>query len=227
MLALGQQQSGYHNLIAAESLLETVLRQDPSNRLWQMNLYSLQLKRIDASDDSVDANKVLTELQGLNEKLTALSILEPKRVQLAQLIASVQQGEAEAHRKLGRANLALTILDAALARLEQLRLEDKDKGNPLLRIHIAQLLLMKAELNQAVGSGQAAESACRQAKTMVTDVAGADSDYRLLVLQVRASLCTGQRSQVLIQIAKLEQMTYREVRYLRYLSTLPAKKGNS
>ncbi len=221
-LALGQQRIANEKLISAEKLYQSLVKQDPSNRSWQTKLYSLQLKIIDADNENIDSKSTLAKLNNLHDQIVSLSKLDKKIIEPIQLIASAKQEEAKIHLKLGHVLTAQYSLNVTLALLEDLYASDQT--NQFLSIDLALALLMQADIYQATGKSIEEKIACRKAQAIIDPMANLSSDFRLLVPQVRAYICTGERIKVATQINKLKKIAYRETRYLRYISHQPTQE---
>ncbi|MES2149157.1 MAG: winged helix-turn-helix domain-containing protein [Pseudomonadota bacterium] len=223
-LARGRNREAGDALAAAATLLDAIVRQDRSNREWQMDLYSVTLRRIDAEAEGGDPAGLLARLEALRQQLRALSALEPQRTNLTRLIAVTEQRQAAALMRLGQPGPARARLDGALAVLEKLQLATP--GDQTVRESLAESWLLKSDFDTAGGAPRDALAACAKAQAVLAPLAATSTDFSLLAPRVRAQLCSGDAGAAAPAMKLLEHMSYREVHYLRYLATHPPKKGS-
>lgn len=222
-LVLGQSAAAIADFLQAQALLQAITRQDPSNRNWQLDLSSVQLKLIGARADSVAASKTFSELRSLHDKLTALSAQEPKKLSWLRLVAMTENRQALTHLKLSHTEEARQSLAPALEILASLRA--KAPTDQAISEALADSLLLQADIHAARREPEAARSACRKAQALLRPVARGSSDFHLLAPWVRAHFCTNDDAIVAIELNRLNEMKYREAGYLRFISAHFAKKG--
>ena len=221
-IALGQQGNARANLLSAEALLAEVVKQDLTNRHWQLSLYTVQMKLLELDRDLGDAAGTLPKQLALQEKLAALSALSAKEqpVRLPQLVAVAKQSLAATQFKLGHLADARRQLSDSTTMLESLY--ESSKGDRYFIPKMAMGLLMQADLDLASGDSAAARRACLRAKEWLGTTAENSSSYALLAPYVLVQHCLGEADGVQAQKAKLEKMAYREPNYMKALAAIPS-----
>ena len=209
----------------AVALLAGVAAQDPSNRQWQVDLAIMTLNELDAERALADADPraLLKRLLALDGKLAALGAREPERADLAHAMGRTQQRLGAVYVQLGQAGPARARADSALAQLAPL--VAAAPAGVALRASLAEAWLLRADIDAAGGQQAAVQADCGQARAQLRPVIAHSTDYHVLAPNVRAHLCSGDGAAVAGQQKLLEQMSYREVQYLRYLVSHPTKKG--
>lgn len=205
-LALGREDAARDAMRSAARELERVVRQDPSNRVWQMDASSLQLKMLDLDAPQAPAAATLASLKAIARQVAALSQLEPKKLSLLRLLAATQVSQAGVHARQGRGGEARAMLQPAIASLSTLHGTAHADGK--IRDTLVAGLLLQAELERAAGDDAAAIQACRKVQAMLAPLADRGRDYRVLAPWVRAHQCTGEAGKVLAQQKRLDEMAY-------------------
>ena len=215
-LVLGHADAASQAMAQASRLLQQIVRQDPSNRSWQMDASNLELKMLEI--EAADANPalILAKLKTLERALSGLIQLEPKKPNLLRLVASTKACQARVHLQHGRIGEARASLQPALASLEALRSDARQDGK--IRDTLTAGLLLQADIERAAGDAGAAQQACRRAQAMLAPGAAGSRDFHVLAPWVRAHYCTNQAATVFEQQKKLEKMAYREAAYVQAIS---------
>ena len=224
-LARGQAGEAAAGLARAVALLGGVAALAPSNRQWQVDLAIMEVSLLDAerAQAGADARAILARLLALNARLAAQQALDPQRAELAHVLARSEQRLGSVYLQLGQAGPARAHGARALALLAPL--VAATPAAIALRASAAEAWLLSADIEAAGGQEGAAQAACGQARAQLRPVIAGSTDYKVLAPQVRAHLCSGDGAVVAGQQKQLEQMSYREVQYLRYLVSHPTKKG--
>jgi DNA-binding winged helix-turn-helix (wHTH) protein/tetratricopeptide (TPR) repeat protein len=221
LLALGRNVDAAEVLDRSAALLDQIIKQDPTNRRWQINLASVILSRTDAQVATDTSQATLSKLNQLQEKLVALSALEPKGANLTRLLAATEQRQAIAYSEVHQVAKADAQLQSAIGRLERLNATAPDN---IVRRSLVNALLVQADLKGSAGNPSAVTALCRKAQSILPPISKTAADYNVLSTMVRAYRCSGDAAVVVSQQKQLDSMSYRDVSYLHYLSTHPPKK---
>ncbi|UMR29820.1 winged helix-turn-helix domain-containing protein [Massilia sp. MB5] len=221
-LALGEVPAAKNNLLDAEGLLRKITEKDPTNRSWQLNFYTVQLKIIEHQLTSNNDTENLKKINELKEKLESLRSLEPKRTRTTLLISLAENIQAEILAHKGDMKGAMNNIDKALDKLYVLH--EKDKKDPILSTLLANTILNKSDLVLNSKNKELAFELCHKAKNILQTFGEESSDYRLLAAGVRSHLCTGNINDSKQQ-KKLDIMSYRDAKHLKYISLHSPKKG--
>nr|WP_267878032.1 winged helix-turn-helix domain-containing protein [Duganella aceris] len=208
----------------AYGLLQTIVESDHSNRNWQRNLYIAELRMIETEEGRENPAQVMTRLNKLQQNLAELSRLEPKKLTLQVVLASVQQRKAAIHLRNRQHDEADASLAPALEKLQQLYASTPN--DLIIRNGLVDALLLKAEIVEQKDIGNARHQ-CDTVRQILSPLAGKSSDFRVLAPWVKAHACLDQLQQSEQARKQLEAMSYRDPVYLHYLSTHPLKKVNS
>jgi DNA-binding winged helix-turn-helix (wHTH) protein len=204
---LGETVAARAGFLAAEALLQGVVTQDPSNRVWQSVLYTVQLRTVDTAQQQ-DATQIAA-LQQLEAKLSDLIALEPKKWNLQRLRAVTAERRASLYWTMARHDLARQHLFAARTALIQLRLAAPQ--DILTRTALADVLLLQAVFDTHAGAIDSAHAACRDVQAMLRPIASTSTDFNVLAPWVRAARCLGTPATA--AEAQLSNMQYRERRH--------------
>ncbi|WP_373991849.1 transcriptional regulator [Duganella sp. BuS-21] len=207
----------------ANALLQTMVEKDASNRTWQRNLHIAQLRLIETAAGHDTPPQTLAKLDRLEHDFTALSALEPKKLNLQMMVARVQYQKA-LHQLQGRAKgEAAATLQQAVARLKQLHAAAA--ADRVIRNTLIDALLLHADV---VADQPAATNAhCTAVIDILQPLVGNSADFNVLSPWVKAHACLNQPAPASAARKQLEAMSYRDPAYLHYLSTHPLKKENS
>ena len=211
--ALGQQAAAHADFTAARTLLQTIMRQDPSNRDWQQDLCSIELRWLDTHPAGISTAQQAASLKSLEERLRALAKLEPRKGSLQRLIAVVQQRMAQLHGS-ERTQAAALLEQAGQTLQAQLTRSPKDQA---MRISLADNLLLQAEL--AANGRDAAHAYCSTAQDLLRDAVRNTQDFRLLTPWVKIHHCLGNQAGASAEQTRLEAMQYRDPAYLGYIAS--------
>jgi len=223
--ALGDTSSSRQNLVSAHELLQTLVTQDPSNRAWQRDLYIAQLKAFDLNGKSLSQVEALGKLEKLHDSLSALSKLEPKKLTLKMLVATVIQRRAAIQLHHGSTRDAATALQPALEQLQQIH--KTAPTDQVIRNYLLDALLLNADINFSLNDTASARKSCEAAHSILQPLVAGSSDFRVLAPWVRIGICLEQPEKTAFARKQLEAMTYRDSNYLQYLSTHQRRKANS
>jgi len=199
---------------AAESLLQAVTRQDPSNRSWQAALYTVQLEQLKIAQAPPAAR--IAALQDLETRLSELVRLEPKKWNLQRLVALTAEQRARLYWSLQQRDQAHGQLAAATAALQHLR--DVAPADALVRESLANTLLLQAEFKRAEQDEATARASCQQAAGLLQPGIGAETEFRQLSHWARAAHCAGDDGAARIAEAQLSKMHHQQVRYIPTLA---------
>jgi DNA-binding winged helix-turn-helix (wHTH) protein len=220
-LALGDDGAASQLLVQAGRLLQQIVRQDPSNRSWQLDARNLELKILEIEAASANPATTLARLKVLDRVLASLSESEPKKPNLVRLAASIKACQARVHLQRGHLGAARSSLEAALASLEALHADARSDGK--IRDTLAATLLLQADIEHAAGDAGAARKACRRTQAVLAPAAAGSRDFHVLAPWVRAHYCTNDVATVSVQQRTLEKMAYREASYVHAISPTTTK----
>jgi DNA-binding winged helix-turn-helix (wHTH) protein len=204
----------------ARELMKVIVEKDSSNRAWQRNLYMVELRRIEIAPRGGGTQSTLAELNRLEQNFTALSALEPKKLNLKMMVARVQYQRSLLQWQAGHGARALEQLQASLDQLRQLHASAP--ADQILRTAFVDALLLNASQ-----SDHAAQASCETVVDILRPLVGKTADFRILSSWVKAHACLNRLDQAEAIRQQLEAMPYRDPAYLQYLSTHPLKKENS
>ena len=222
--ARGDLGGSHEAALRAHALLQTIVEKDPSNRNWQRNLFIAELRIVETEERQPTPAPALARLDKLQQNLAELIRLEPKKLNLQVVLATVQQRKAEIYLREHQpadagANLAPSI--------EKLQLLYGAMPNDLaVRNNLAEVLLLNADLN---GQRDAVDARrhCDAVRTLLAPLVKDNADFRVLAPWVKAHACLDLAGQAGAERRQLEAMSYRDPAYLHYLSTHPLKKASS
>ncbi len=213
--ALGQSDLASADFGRARDQMLAITRQDPSNRDWQMDLYSAELKLLGSQAHAGSVDRTAAALQTLTDRLGALGRLEPSKLSVQRLVAMTQQRRATL--RFPGVRHAPALLGQAQATLEGLLV--KAPMDRPIRVSLAENFLLRANLDALQGDQAAAERSCRAAQALLQPVMAGSRDFRLLAPWVMAHLCVREPARVATERAALATMQFRDPTYLEYLST--------
>ncbi|MTV40664.1 nSTAND1 domain-containing NTPase [Duganella radicis] len=204
----------------AHELLQIIVDKDTSNRVWQRNLHTMEWRMVETESKEPAASS-LGRLNKLQKNFAELSQLEPKKLNLQMLGASVQRRRASLLMRENKTLQAELMLNEAVAKLRQLH-----KAAPAdlaISRALADALLLGAEFQEAKDE-VTAHSYCRQVQDLLLPLVKSSMDFHVIAPWVKAHICLNKRDQVVNEEKLLEQMQYRDPSYLHYLSYHPPKK---
>jgi DNA-binding winged helix-turn-helix (wHTH) protein len=223
--AMGDVSTTSSNLRSAHILLQTLVTQDPSNRTWQKNLIVAKLAIFDLEVKHEDSSQALAQLDQLYESVSALSKLEPKKLNLQMMAASVTQRKAAIQLGHRQARDASLTLKPALLQLHQLYAATP--ADQILRGYLLDALLLDADINFSMNDTTAAHQSCKVAHALLEPLVKNTADFYLLTPWVKTLTCLGEQNELASAKKKLEAMNYRDPIYLQYLSNHLQKKAKS
>nr|WP_154367791.1 winged helix-turn-helix domain-containing protein [Duganella alba] len=207
----------------AEELLEGLVRQDPSNRSWQRDLYIAQLKAFDLKKPAAGKSAALAELNQLESRLSALVQREPTKLNLQMLVSGVIQRKAAVELQAGNYQGAQAALRPALLDLQ--KIHAVAPTDQLLRNYLFDALLLDADIAAARNDGATTRLSCQRARALLPPSIEGVADFNLLSQWVRASHCLNDQGAARQAMKQLEKMNYKDPAYLEYLSTHQPKKA--
>ncbi len=203
--------AGIAKLELAENFFKNLITRDPTNRVLQTRLYSLQLKIMDAKGVSAPASHVTIALGQIHDRLIELHEAEPTKVEVKQLLAKSEQLLGKSFLKYDKLVEASAAFKASQERLSQLLKKDPD--NHSLMIDTSLGLLNQAEYHRRSGERLAEKISCEKVQLLLTQFSGRSNDYRILSPLVRSHICTGDRSKVKSEIEFLNKINYKSYDY--------------
>lgn len=218
LVAMGKAGAAQRDLSEAGRLLQQAVRQDPTNRAWQLDVNNLAMHALD-----LDPAARLDERKAVSDAFQALIRLEPGKNHLERLLASSRVSEAGAHLRLGNTSAAQASLQAALATLDAM--QRKLPADAKMRDALAAALLLQADIGRAAGDLSAARAACLRTRSLLAAGAQASHDFQVLAPWVRAHYCSGEPQLAAAQQRRLDRMGYREAVYLQSISSSTTTKG--
>jgi tetratricopeptide (TPR) repeat protein len=222
--ALGQLAGAHDDARLAHALFTKIVEKDKSNRKWQRNLYTAELRMFDTDTKPPAPEQALSRLEQLQENFSQLSLLEPTHLNLQTLVAKVQYRKAVVLHERRQADAASSELQPALNKLRQLHATVP--SDRLILGALIDALLLNADLGRMRAESDALNH-CDTVRTLLRPLVSGSSDFLLLAPWVAAHACLNQSEQVERAKKQLETMQYRDLSYLQYLSTHQPKKANS
>jgi tetratricopeptide (TPR) repeat protein len=222
--ARGDLASAHRDAQQAQVLLTEIVEKDGSNRRWQRNLYTADLRLFDTDPTPPSPIHALSQLDLIEANFSQLSRLEPTHSNLQMMVARVKYRKAVILHQRRQADSASIMLQSALKKLQELH-----SATPSDRVIVAALvdaLLLNADLGRMRGDANALNN-CDSARTLLRPLVSNSSDFMLLAPWVVVHACLNQIEQVAQTKKQLEVMQYRDASYLQYLSAHPPKKANS
>jgi tetratricopeptide (TPR) repeat protein len=207
----------------AEELLQQVVKQNPTNQNWTARLYQSSVRELELQLPDQTSQKRLAELVELTNKIEALSLGDAKNSTLAYLYSKSVLAQVPYLAHIGQREQANEKLNSVVEKLQ--KMHDGRENDAIYASTMAELLLARAELFTVQSKHEIALNDCELAASILSVPAKNTADFTLLALQVRAHVCLGTSDTVKTQIALLEQMGYKENRYLQYISNHQRKKG--
>nr|WP_315212643.1 winged helix-turn-helix domain-containing protein [uncultured Duganella sp.] len=221
--ARGDLSGSYRDAKEAYTLSQTMVEKDPTNLDWQRKMYIAQLQLIDTDQEQTPA-QALSRLENLSHIFIKMSNVEPKRVNLQVMTAQIQQRKAAVLLRQNQVLLASRNLQPALNKLKEF--SSALPADLTIRGATIDAMLLAADISTAQMELDALKH-CESVRTMLRQSIMGSTDFQLLVPWVKAHACLNQTDQVKHIKKQLEAMSYRDIAYLRYLSTHPLKKDSS
>jgi DNA-binding winged helix-turn-helix (wHTH) protein/tetratricopeptide (TPR) repeat protein len=214
-LALGQDDKALADLKVAREQSSRIVRQDPDNHRWQVELANIELDLLNVMARREPAGRLLPQLRSVHAKLAATLRLNPQNAGWARSEAVARSRVAAALLSTGDAGAARREIDIAATRLR--KLHDANPGSVPLRLALTNALLVYAGIQHAVNDTAAATSSCRQAIQMIR-VDMATMDFQILDPWGQAMLCLHETGTVNIPWTRLQQIGYRDSTYRKTIS---------
>lgn len=221
--AQGDLPASYEAAKQAHRLLKDIVAKDTSNRVWQRNLYTTEWRMLETTPESKNSAQILASIDKLQQNLSELIELEPKKLNLQVVFAAVQRIKVSILLQRGNHNKAAIIFKPAVAKLKDLHLA-APADHFILR-GLVESLLLNAEIEQLQGKISPRRS-CEEVQTLLRPLANGSSNFYVLAPWVKAHTCLGQSELVGDARKQLEEMSYRDPNYLHYLSTHQTKREN-
>jgi tetratricopeptide (TPR) repeat protein len=217
LAALGRATDALTDLDRAVGQIEDSLRREPDNRLWQSERIAIGLQ----------AAKIYL---ALGRSADAVSDVAAARTEIEQAIRANPADEilqwqlAEAHLLRATALLRQGNLDEAENDTRQSEdlagsFADRDTKAIFKTTLLSSILLVRAEIDRHRGASDAAKRSCLKAADDLRTIAQLSNDFLILDPWIRATLCGGDRQSAVGSIDALERMGYRDIDYLRFLTT--------
>jgi eukaryotic-like serine/threonine-protein kinase len=213
--ALGNNAAQRTLLTEGQRLLSILVESDPTNDQWKRHEALLTYHRL-ASVDSIGATAELQDWRRLQARVVTLHATEPRSVFLDKLAVSVSQAIAEKLLEAGDPAKARAELAHAVALSDR---AGKDKApDARAQAKKAQLMILASQIDRAEGKLSASVAACRAAQAAVASLRGDTRDFVVLSAIVNAYSCSGETDAVKDELLTLQNMRYRDSRYLKNIS---------
>lgn len=214
-IALGQTLQGAAKYKAANEILSRLVQQDPSNKDWLYTLAENQLRLIAAEATANNAATTLTRLEELQKRLGDSSSIEPKLAIDKALKSRMNMLKGETHLLSNHSEEAHGRFDSAAKEFSELL--KSNKTDPLLTENYAHALLGRA---RARGwNNSASQNDCHQALKSLKAIDYDQRDFHFIVPSAIANRCVGNNAELDADRKKLQQIAYRDERYLRIISS--------
>jgi DNA-binding winged helix-turn-helix (wHTH) protein len=221
--ALGQLAGAHDDALRAHALFQRIVKTDGTNRKWQRHLYTAELRLFDTDTNPPAPAEALSRLEQLQKNFAQLSMLEPAHLNLQTLVAKVQYRKAAILYDQQKPEAAFSALQPALEKLSQLHATAP--ADQLILGALVDALLLRADIGRLRADADAINH-CDTARALLRPLLRESSDFLLLAPWVAAHACLNQSEQAARARQQLDDMSYRDVTYLKYLSTHPTKKAN-
>jgi tetratricopeptide (TPR) repeat protein len=219
LLATGNDAAAATELRSAVALAQGLTQHDPTNRLWQRQLLSLQVLTAETQANLGDLREALDLQTATVTGLASLTSLDPANQAWMLLESANLLNLGESLLRLGRPQEASARFQTALDRIRQAA--GQARGETEIEQKQARGLVGLAQARAALGEHAAALEACRQAIVILQPLVHSDAhNYNTQDLWVRSHLCAGQGDQVAAASRWLAQIGYRQAGYIRLVSQL-------
>ncbi|MEA1672737.1 winged helix-turn-helix domain-containing protein [Nitrospirillum sp. BR 11163] len=214
--AQGKTELALASLDRAGEEIEESLRKEPENQRWQTVRIDIHLQKarihqtlsiaVDSLSDVLDIEATIGQALRTNPTDTKLQNQKTQALLIHGTALMMGNSLDAAKRKIDEAT--------AIARTSI----DHDRQDKLRSILLANTLLAGAEIDLKRGADVASRQACHDAVGVLQAIAPSSKDFRILDPWVRANRCSGNQAVADASAQILNQMGYREVRYLQSLA---------
>jgi DNA-binding winged helix-turn-helix (wHTH) protein/tetratricopeptide (TPR) repeat protein/archaellum biogenesis ATPase FlaH len=219
LVATGNDAAAATELRSAVALAQGLTQHDPTNRLWQRQLLSLQVLTAETQANLGELREALELQTATATGLASLTRLDPANQAWMLLESANLLNLGESLLLLGRPQEASERFQSALDRMREAG--GHARGETEIEQKQARGLVGLAQARVALGERAAALEACRQAITILQPLVHSDAhDYNTQDLWVRSHLCVDEGDQVAAAHQWLAQIGYRQAGYIRLLSQL-------
>jgi len=213
--ALGNDAAQRQLLAEGMRLLTYLVESDPTNDQWQRHQALLSYHQL-ANLDGQSKTARLHDWRVLQDRVTKLHAADPRSVFLNKLSESIAQGIVEKLLEEGEVASARAELAKIIAPAETST--DRQIQDARAQAKKVQLTILAAEIHRAGGHVAAQAETCRAAQSAVAPLRGSTQDFAVLSTIVRAYACSGDTNSARDEQLALQNMHYRDSRYIRYLS---------
>ncbi|NYE60574.1 DNA-binding winged helix-turn-helix (wHTH) protein/tetratricopeptide (TPR) repeat protein [Duganella sp. 1224] len=215
--ALGNTAGAAASLEKSRALIEQAIKQEPGNRVWQQQLYVVDLKSLDLQNQGTSNREAIARLGRINANLSDLSKLEPKKLSLQMQVGYSAQRKAALEFTENEIDKATLTLGPALEKLKTVH--QTAPGEKTFRIGYLDALLLDAEIKHAKRDLVGAQQSCSAAKEILQPLANNSTDFAVLVPWLKTLVCLKQHPEAHVVANRLKNIHYRDPAYLRYISS--------
>lgn len=214
-VAMGQPAKGIDKYREANRLLVRLVEQDSSNQDWFYTLAENQLRIIREESRPRDSTSTIGKLDALLKSVANVKTAEPQLTVAGALKGRINNMKGEALLASNQTEEARERFNAAASELEELL--EKSKSDPLLLENYAFALLGRARSRgwNSPESQKDCTSALRSLKASNGDL----RDFHFIIPTAIANRCLGNGDELAEERNKLDQMAFRDERYLRLISS--------
>jgi DNA-binding winged helix-turn-helix (wHTH) protein/tetratricopeptide (TPR) repeat protein len=217
--ATGDDAAAATELRSAVALAQGLTQHDPTNRLWQRELLSLETLTAQAQANLGELRQALELQTSTATGLADLTRLDPTNQAWMLLESANLLNLGESLLRLGRPQEARERFQAALDKMRHGT--GQASGKTELEQKKARGLIGLAQARLDLGEHAAALQSCQEAIAILQPLVHNDAhDYYTQDLWVRSHLCVDQGDQVTAANRWLAQIGYRQAGYIRLLSQL-------
>lgn len=218
LLARGLDAQALDDYRVARQQFARITVQDKKNLNWQSDVADLEMEELSILARRQGDATLLASMMQMHARLDALLQRDPQKI-------SWTRREAMARVRLG--SLLLRQGQIGPARQHAQRAAERlltlggatQRGSKAWR-HVAQAMLLLADIERASQDDSAAREACRQAYDLAPENAGASLDFQILDPWARVNDCLGNDTFAAQAVARLRHIGYQDGEYLRSLSRL-------
>jgi tetratricopeptide (TPR) repeat protein len=201
----GQLTAARESLAQGRTLIDALVLQDPSNRLWLQTSLSARLRGAIVSKSEGDATTAAGVVDEIRPQLETLATAEPSERGFAKWLALAWRVESQLCLAGGRADAAVDVARA----IELGEGLVRDHGATAIEVgECAMAYLAAGEIALRAGDRTAAQKDWQRAQELLAPRLANSRDWRLLDPAARVAAVLGHPEKARALIARLSQMGY-------------------
>lgn len=218
--ALGNIAASHEAAKQAHKLHKESAEKDATNRNWQRLLYLAELRLFDTQPQQLSPSESIARLNKLQDGLLELARVEPTKVNLQVSVAVIQHRKAAIFLQNHQYHLAQDQLQPAVTNLRGLY--NESPNDQIIRNAWIEALLLHADLH--VDTPKTRDENCKNVQKILQPFEKNSEDFQVLAPSVKAYTCLNQIEKAQAMMRTLEKISYRDPKYLQYISTHPLKR---